>query len=141
MGLDFSRWLETTHQLEAYVLFYEYHLRLPRTAFFKFEDYKLDPIAHLKNILNFVCIQATDEEIERAVFNSSLEKTQEGERLYRNITPEEKRPHGEKIRNLAGATKQWRNEPESFSAFKHIEEKSAGLMKFLATNVNSSNFD
>lgn len=129
MDMSFTRWLEVNDRLETWVKFHEYHLRLPRTAFFKFEEYKKDPTAHLKNILNFVNIQTTDQEIKHAIVNSSLEKTQEAERMYRNMTPEEKRPHGSKIRNRAGATNQWRNEPENFGAFKYIEEKSAHLMK------------
>lgn len=129
MGMDFAHWLEVNNRLKMWIQFHESHLKLTDIAFFKFEDYKKDPVNHLKNILKFINFNASDQEIELAVMNSSMEKTQEGEKLYRQMTPEEKRPHGDKIRNRAGAVKQWRDQPENLATFKFIEEQTAHLMK------------
>lgn len=85
--IPFSEYLEIPepstllNKVESNCLHTQCWMRHPNFRLFRFEDYKKDPEAALRDILEYIGVEATDEEIFQALAASTAEKAKEVEEL------------------------------------------------------------
>lgn len=114
------------NKIDNWYFFNKCWLARDHIKFFRFEDYKKNPGALLKNILNYIGIDASENEILNAVERSSFEKAKETERAYkeeRMYTCHPLHPEEKQVINRGGTIGSWKDlQNEDAMVTKAIED-------------------
>ncbi len=105
-------------------------------AVFRFEDYKQDAKKLLERILDHLELDYSDEDIQRAVDNSSIEKAKEAEARYKAMYPGDS-----EVANRAGKVGDWKDREDIEDGIALIEAKTRDLLDTLGYTHNGAGAD
>lgn len=128
---DTKEFSEAVYKIDlpsAWRYFNEYCLALPNTKFFRFEDYKENPLQTLKNIFSFCEVECSHEEMVDIITHTSFERLKQGEEIYLK----QQAAKGQQLAPVyarSGKIGQWRDLPQHAELFEVIKERAYPVMK------------
>ncbi|MDF2577430.1 MAG: hypothetical protein K0S74_914 [Chlamydiales bacterium] len=111
---------------------------LQKVTFIRFEDTKLDPIASLKAVLEYIGVNSSLECIIKAVENSTFEKCRQNEQHITSLG-HIKNEYAEKPIHQSGKIAKWKNIPEQKAAFDFVFYTAKPILErmgYIDTNGN-----
>jgi hypothetical protein len=98
-------------------------LELTEGRFYRFEDYKQGALKVLKQVVHSLGLQVSAEKIERAVEESSFDKSRQAELRFRANHPNDK-----EVANRAGRVGEWQSRSDNKKTFSYIEDRTASML-------------
>lgn len=112
------------NKIDNWRLFNLVWLDHPDHKVFRFEDYKLDANKALMDVLDFIGLDYSSVEIDRAVNASTYKKAVEAESRYRTAHPEDN-----ELINRGGKAGEWQQGNISQEVISRIEDECADVMQ------------
>lgn len=122
------------NKIDNWCLFNRSWLSHRQLKVFRFEDYKKEPHALLKCILEYLNLDFEADLVSKAIDASTFEKAAEAEKRYREENPED-----EELINRGGKVGSWKEIEDCKEVISLIEDRAASLMTYFGYSESLRN--